>query len=62
MTSITQGKTPDYGGYALAGTSWSTGSVIVNFDYEKNNPLSANGRSFTQDVSPLTYLLPENKN
>jgi len=62
LTSISAGKTPNYGGYALAGTSWDSGNVIANFDYEKDSPLLADSRSFTSDLAGPLYLLPEDRN
>jgi iron complex outermembrane recepter protein len=62
VTSISDGKTPNYGGYVLAGTSWGTGNVVANFDYEKDNPLLADSRSFTSSIPGPLYLLPEGEN
>jgi iron complex outermembrane receptor protein len=62
ITSISKGKTPNYGGYALAGTSWATGNFVANFDYEKDNPLLADSRSFTAGLLGPLDLLPQNQN
>ena len=59
-SSIAEGKTPDYGGYVLGGSDWSSGGLVAAFDYEKDNPLRAINRSFSSnDVGG--ELLPHNE-
>jgi iron complex outermembrane receptor protein len=60
-TGIADGKTPNYGAYALAGTSWEGGNLVATFDYQKDNPLLASSRSFTADLPGPSDLLPEDK-
>ncbi|MDB6087184.1 MAG: TonB-dependent receptor [Gammaproteobacteria bacterium] len=61
IDSISEGKTPNYGGNVLGGTSWDGGNVVLDFDYEKDNPLLARNRSFTATLPDPTMLLPKNE-
>ena len=58
-TGITDGKAPNYGGNILGGFSWGTGGVVTSFDYEKDNPLFARNRSFTEALPNPWPLTPE---
>jgi len=59
VDSMSEGKTPNYGGNVLGGTSWDGGNVVLDFDYEKDNPLLARNRSFTATLPDPTMLLPK---
>ena len=61
VNSIGEGKTPNYGANALGGLSWDQGNLVVDFDYEKDNPLFARNRSFTENLLDPTSLLPKNE-
>lgn len=59
ITGISEGRSPNYGGNLLVGTEWSSGGVMFNYDYEKDNRLLASARSFQRDTPSPTYLYPE---
>lgn len=59
--SISDGKSPNWGEYALAGYSWGTGNIVFNVDHESQAPLYARDRSFTESLPDPTILGPENK-
>jgi len=61
LTGISEGKTPDHNASLLTGTSWSGGGVIASADYEKDNPLYARNRYFTQDLANPWELTPKNE-
>ena len=61
INSITNGKTPNYGGDVIGGYSWGTGNAMMAFDYEKDNPLFSQNRSFTQSYETQESLLPKNE-
>jgi outer membrane receptor protein involved in Fe transport len=61
VDSISEGKTPNYGGNVLGGTSWDGGNVVLDLDYEKDNPLLARNRSFTATLPDPSMLLPKNE-
>jgi iron complex outermembrane receptor protein len=61
VDSISEGKTPNHGANFLGGTSWDRGDVVLDFDYEKDNPLLARNRSFTATLPDPTMLLPKNE-
>jgi outer membrane receptor protein involved in Fe transport len=42
----------------LAGTSWSTGSVLATYEYGHETPIDANERSFSAMRSPGLTLMP----
>ena len=60
-TSIAEGKAPNYGANALGGTSWSGGNLVMDFDYEKDNPLYTRNRTFSDTALNPTALFPENE-
>ncbi len=59
MYSIANGKQPNYSGYALAGDDWGSGSVLFNYDYQKENTLLASERSYSSSAFDPTFLLPK---
>jgi iron complex outermembrane recepter protein len=60
-TEIAQGKTPNYGGDLVGGFDWGTGGAVSSFDYEKDNPLYARNRSFSDTLADPTLLIPKNE-
>jgi iron complex outermembrane recepter protein len=58
INSISDGKTPNYGGNVLGGFSWQSGNLVLDFDHEKDNPLLARNREFTDTLRDPTSLLP----
>jgi len=61
VNSMTEGKTPNYGGNALGGFGWDSGNVVLDVDYEKDNPLLARNRSFSASLPATEELLPKNE-
>jgi iron complex outermembrane recepter protein len=61
INSISEGKTPNYGGNVLGGFSWDSGNLVLDFDHEKDNPLLARNRSFTETLLDPTSLLQKNE-
>lgn len=57
VTSISEGKTPNYGGYVLGGFDWKTGNLVLNYDYESDHPLYARNRPWAVGVPDPTTLL-----
>jgi iron complex outermembrane recepter protein len=60
-TGISGGKTPNYGGDLVGGTSWEGGGLVTSFDYEKDNSLWARNRSFSDTLPDPFALTPENE-
>lgn len=56
--SIADGKTSDYGAYVLGGHSWNTGNFVLDYDYQKQDPLFASARSFADGALAPFSLLP----
>jgi iron complex outermembrane receptor protein len=61
LTGISDGKTPDHNVGLLTGTSWNGGSLVASADYEKDNPLYARNRYFTQGLADPWELTPKNE-
>ena len=59
LTTISEGKGPNYGGYVLGGYNWPSGNLIVNYDYEKDRPLLARNRTVTATAGDPNSVLPE---
>ncbi|MEJ0025929.1 MAG: TonB-dependent receptor [Rhizomicrobium sp.] len=58
ITSVADGKAPNFGGYLLGGYDWGSGDLVLNYDHEKDNPLYATSRSFTATAVAPENLLP----
>jgi iron complex outermembrane receptor protein len=58
-TGMASGKAPNYGGDIVGGTSWERGGVVSSFDYEKDNPLFADDRSFSDGLPSPWNLAPK---
>lgn len=58
-TGISEGKTPNYGGDMTGGTSWDGGGLVASFDYEKDNPLWARNRPFSNTLPDPFALTPQ---
>lgn len=56
--NLAEGKSADFEGYVLAGTSWREGGIVLDYDFQKNSPLFATDRSFTADALKPFSLLP----
>ena len=56
--SISAGKAPNFGGDILHGFNWSGGNLVVDVDYEKDQPLYTDARSFTSTNGNPTNILP----
>jgi iron complex outermembrane receptor protein len=59
--SISDGKTPNYGGDAVGGFGWDGGNVVLGLDFEKDNPLLASKRTWTQSLPDPFDLFPRNE-
>lgn len=61
LTGISKGKTPDHDANVLTGFSWGRGGMVASLDYEKDNPLYARNRSFTDGLTDPWALSPKNE-
>lgn len=61
VTGISDGKTPNYGGDVVGGFSWGSGGLVMSADYEKENPLFARNRSFSDTLPNPWGLTPEDE-
>jgi len=63
-TSVTYGDSTEGGGQQrtlsqLVGGTWESGSALGVYEYNQQDPLKSDQRSFTSTVSSPYYLLPE---
>lgn len=60
--SVTDGSLRQFSVNQIAGARWSSGSVLLNFDYGQSEPLLASERSFAIGLqNGVTYLSPSNE-
>jgi iron complex outermembrane recepter protein len=59
--SVTDGKAPNYGADIAGGSVWGTGSFVASASYERDSPLLARNRSFTESSGDQTTLFPSNE-
>lgn len=65
-TSAQLGASTD-GGYVreqadvVAGTRWTSGGVLISYDFAHNSAISANQRSYTGTFNPTTSLYPSTR-
>jgi iron complex outermembrane receptor protein len=60
-TGISDGKTPNYASDVVGGSSWSSGGFVTSFSYEKDNPLFARNRSFSDTLPDPWALTPQDQ-
>jgi iron complex outermembrane receptor protein len=61
VTGISEGKTPNYGSDVVGGLSWDGGGFVASFDYQKDNPLFARNRSFSNQLPDPWALSPQDE-
>lgn len=60
--SVTNGSLRQFSASQLFGRTWSSGSVLINLDYGKNDPLLASERPYALGLQGgVTYLSPRNE-
>lgn len=61
VTGISEGKTPDHNANVMGGFSWTGGGLVASADFEKDNPLYARNRYFTDQLPDPWALTPKNE-
>ncbi len=61
MDALASGKDPNYGAYLSGGHSWGRGHWLLNYDYEQDEPLYTQDRSYSAYLPDPSMLLPEIK-
>lgn len=58
-SSVTSGHKQDYQVSQLVGNSWESGSALLNYSYDRREPLSSRSRSFARAAPETSTLFPE---
>jgi iron complex outermembrane recepter protein len=61
LTGISDGKAPNNNVNVLGGFSWNGGGLVASGDFEKDNPLFARNRYFTDQLPDPWALTPKNE-